>query len=286
MQVKVGSTSFGTQTIDKANDQTWTFSGTVSSGELKIIVTKGSKKSLYIKTVTIDGSADTPQTPGDDTQLDSTYVYAEPTMVVNTDSVGSNREYSFVSNNILVHTTTGARVSQYFGVNAGNSITFTATQPMKAIVVNGFIKKGFEAEASSGEIAYADADEDNVEADQVLAVTDINATSLTIDCEKQMRCYSVAVYFQANPDSLDIEPGGEDYEYSFEWEPTEKKTLSVTFDSIEVTPMTESLGYACTGLYLISDDYEMELSVFVDTDSLTILPAGTYPIDNSYTDNT
>lgn len=286
VQVKVGSTSFGTQTIDKANDQTWTFSGTVSSGELKIIVTRGSKKSLYIKTVTIDGTADTPQTPGDDTQLDSTYVYAEPTMVVNTDSVGSNREYSFVSNNILVHTTTGARVSQYFGVNAGNSITFTATQPMKAIVVNGFIKKGFEAEASSGEIAYADADEDNVEADQVLAVTDINATSLTIDCEKQMRCYSVAVYFQANPDSLDIEPGGEDYEYSFEWEPTEKKTLSVTFDSIEVTPMTESLGYACTGLYLMSDDYEMELSVFVDTDSLTILPAGTYPIDNSYTDNT
>ena len=50
--------------------------------------------------------------------------------------------------------------------------------------------------------------------------------------------------------------------------------------------MTESLGYACTGLYLMSDDYEMELSVFVDTDSLTILPAGNYPIDNSYTDNT
>ena len=289
IEVLVGTTSFGTQTIPQGNDQTWEFNGTTSSGDLKIIITKATKKSVYIKTVTIDGEA----TQGGDSTtvtpvegLDPNYEYAEPTIVTNTDSVGSNINYSFISNNIEVKATTGARTSTFFSVNAGQSITFTATQPMKAIVVNGYVKKDFEAEASAGELAYVDASEEEITAEQVLAVTDIDTTSLTISCVKQLRCYSVAVYFNENPE-IDIEGGEEEDDYSFEWEPTEIKTINVTFDSIEVTDMTENLGYACTGLYLMSEEYEMELSVFASTiDSVTILPIGTYAINDSYEANT
>ena len=289
IEVLVGTTSFGTQTIPQGNDQTWEFNGTTSSGDLKIIITKATKKSVYIKTVTIDGEA----TQGGDSTtvtpvegLDPNYEYAEPTIVTNTDSVGSNINYSFISNNIEVKATTGARTSTFFSVNAGQSITFTATQPMKAIVVNGYVKKDFEAEASAGELAYVDASEEEITAEQVLAVTDIDTTSLTISCVKQMRCYSVSVYFEANPE-IDIEGGEEEDDYSFEWEPTEIKTINVTFDSIEVTDMTENLGYACTGLYLMSEEYEMELSVFASTiDSITILPVGTYAINDTYEANT
>lgn len=289
IEVLVGTTSFGTQTIPQGNDQTWEFNGTTSSGDLKIIITKATKKSVYIKTVTIDGEA----TQGGDSTtvtpvegLDPNYEYAEPTIVTNTDSVGSNINYNFISNNIEVKATTGARTSTFFSVNAGQSITFTATQPMKAIVVNGYVKKDFEAEASAGELAYVDASEEEITAEQVLAVTDIDTTSLTISCVKQMRCYSVAVYFNENPE-IDIEGGEEEDDYSFEWEPTEIKTINVTFDSIEVTDMTENLGYACTGLYLMSGEYEMELSVFASTiDSITILPVGTYAINDSYEENT
>lgn len=289
VEVLVGTTSFGTKTIPQGTDQTWEFNGTTSSGDLKIIITQATKKSVYIKTVTIDGEA----TQGGDSTivtsvegLDPNYEYAEPTIVTNPDSVGSNINYSFISNNIEVKTTTGARTSTYFSVNAGQSITFTATQPMKAIVVNGYVKKDFEADASTGEIAYVDASDDAVEAEQVLAVTDIDTTVLTISCVKQMRCYSVSVYFEANPE-IDIEGGEDDDDYSFEWEPTEVKTINMTFDSLEVMDMTENLGYACTGLYFSSEEYEMELDVFASTiDSATILPVGTYPINDSYEPNT
>lgn len=224
-----------------------------------------------------------------DEALDPNYVYAEPTVVTNNEEIGSNlANYSFVCNNIQVNVTKGARYANnantYFGVNAGESMTLTATQPMKAIVVNGFIKKYFEATASSGTIVYADAEDDEVEAEQVLAVTDINATTLTISCIKQLRCYSVSVYFVETPE---ITIGGGEDDYSFEWEPTEVTTMNLTFSELEVNDMTENLGYACTNLTFYNDDYEMDLSVFASTvEGETFLPAGTYPINDSYEANT
>ena len=221
-----------------------------------------------------------------DEVLNPDYTYAEPTIVTNSEEIGSNlANYSFICNNVQVNCTKGARYADYFGVNAGEQITFTTTQPMKAIVVNGFVKKYFEATASAGEIAYVDAEEDAVTSEQVLAVTDINSTTLTISCVKQLRCYSVAVYFNENPE-IDIEGGEEEDDYSFEWEPTEVTTINVSFDSLEVTDMTENLGYACTSLYLMSEEYEMELSVFASTVEETILPVGTYTINDSYEENT
>ena len=220
-----------------------------------------------------------------DETLDPNYVYTEPTVVTNCVEIGSNlTNYSFICNNVQVNVTKGARYADYFGVNAGESVTFTTTQPMKAIVVNGFIKKDFDATASVGEIVYADASEAEVTAEQVLAVTNINATTLTINCVKQLRCYSVSIYFSSIPE-ISIEE--EEDDYSFEWEPEEATTINLTFTDLDVLDMTENLGYACTSLYLSNDDYEMSLSVFTSTiEGETILPVGTYPINDSYEDNT
>lgn len=222
-----------------------------------------------------------------DNGLDTNYTYAEPTIVTNSEDLGSNLvNYSFVCNNVQVTVTKGARYTNYFGVNAGENITITTTQPMKAIVVDGYVKQNFEAEATAGDITYVNAEDDAVESEPVLAVTDINATTLTISCVKQLRCYSMSIYFSANPE-IDIEGGEEEDDYSFEWEPTDSTHIYVEFDSIEVMDMTDNLGYPCTDLYLISDTYEMDLSVFASSmDDGTILPVGIYPINDSYADNT
>lgn len=220
-----------------------------------------------------------------DASLDPSYTYQEPTIVTNTDSVGSNKSYTFICNNIEVSTEKGARYPTYFGVNAGYALTFTATQPIKAIVVKGAVKRYFDATASSGTILYPDAEDDEwLEAEQILAVKDVNSTTLTISCEKQLRCYSVAVYFTSDPE-INIEE--EEDDYSFEWEPNEATALNITFDTIEVNDMTAMLGYACTELTLSNTEYEMELSVFAATvDGNTYLPTGTYPINDTYEVNT
>lgn len=288
--VTVGGTSFGSNTLTKVNNTTLTYTGASSDGTLVIAITRTSK-SVYIKEVVITSSTAPVVGPGNpgsqedpSTSLDPAYVYSEPTVVTNTDSTGNNITYSFVQNNIKVDCTRGARTSTFFSCNAGYSLTLTASKSIKALVINGQIKQNFTATASTGQIAYADASADAVEANPVLVVTDINATSVTISCVKQMRCYSVAFYFEANPD---IELGGEeDEDYSYEWENTEKVTLNLVFDEIETADMSEDLGYACSYIGLANDEYELELDVFAALEANGLPAAGTYPINDSYDPNT
>ena len=152
--------------------------------------------------------------------------------------------------------------------------------------MNGYVKKEFEAQASSGEIQYVDASEDEVTAEQVLAVTEVNSNILTLTCEKQMRCYSVAIYFTSTPEiHIDEEDG---YDYSFEWEPEDQVTMNVTFDSLAYLDETEFLEYPCTDIKLFDrqNNYMLNLIVFVSTleeeQVTTILPEGTYPINYTY----
>lgn len=287
--VYIGEVSFGTKQLARATDLTLTFSAAeVVSGDLKIVITKVNKKSVYIKTITIDGTYDAGDIEEEDPLegLNTDYEYAEPTIIANTENTGSNQAYTFIQNNIKVTCTKGARYETYFSVNAGASLTFTATQPIKAIVVNGYVKKEFEAEASSGEIQYVDASEDEVTAEQVLAVTEVNSNILTITCEKQMQCKSVAIYFTSTPEiHIDDE---DDYDYSFEWEPEEQVTMDVTFDSLAYVDETEFLEYPCTDIKLFDrqNNYMLNLIVFVSTlgdeSETTILPVGTYPINYVY----
>ena len=121
----------------------------------------------------------------------------------------SGASYSFEQDGITVNCTKGAIYPathewntsgvDYFGCNAGQTITFSAQTPIKGLVVNGWVKKFFEATSTSGEIAYLSPDLDDQAADPVIVVKDIDANSVSITCEKQLRCYNVVVYFEANP---------------------------------------------------------------------------------------
>lgn len=289
--LKVGGKAFGEAvTLAKETNVVKTFTGS-ASGDITLDITRVDK-SVYISKIVVTADeigtstgGDTPGTgEGGNTDLDPNYTYAEPTVITPTGAVGSNAAYSFVQNNIRVDVTTGGQYEDYFGCNAGNKITFTATKNIKAVVVNGYIKKDFEATTSSGEILYADASEDYVESDPVLAVLDVDSKTVTIECAKQMRCYSVEFYFEENPD-VDLETG-DDEEYNFDYEPDAATTLNITFTDMEADDYSDFFGFYYTDLYFMNDDYEMEVAAFAPFNEETVLAPGTYEINDSYEDGT
>ncbi len=288
--LKVGGKAFGeTVTIAKETNVEKTFNGS-ASGDITLDITRVDK-SVYISKIVVTADeigtgGDTPGTGGDEggSDLDPNYTYAEPTIITPTVESGSNAAYSFVQNNIRVDVSTGAQYENYFGCNAGNTITFTATKNIKAVVVNGYIKKDFEATASSGNILYADASDDYVESDPVLAVLDVDSKTLTIECAKQMRCYSVKFYFEENPEIGDM--GGGDEEYNFDYEPDAQTTLNIKFTGIQADDYSEFFGFDYTDIYFTSDDYEMEVAAFAPFNEETVLAPGTYEINDSYEDGT
>ena len=121
---------------------------------------------------------------------------------------------SFIDNNIQVTASKGAIADNYFSCHAGENITFTATQPFKGIVISGYVKKDFSATANKGNLSFATTDnQEGLTADPVIVITDIDSTSVTINCTKQLRCYEVRVFFAANPeDSINgTSRGGETF---------------------------------------------------------------------------
>lgn len=286
--LSVGGTAMGESiSMSKETNVEKTFTGATLSGNIALSITR-TEKSVYIKQIVVTadevGGTDDNDDKGDDKgdELDPGYTYDEPTIITPSGQTGSNTPYSFIQNNIRVETSTGAQQASYFGCNAGNSITFTATQEIRGLVINGYVKKEFSATCSSGDIVYVDASEDEVTADPVVVIYDIDAKSVTIECEKQMRCYSVEVYFNDNPDAEIDNPTGDDGEFSYDYEPTTPTTLNITFDSAEAEDYSEYYGFDYTDIYFISDDFEMELAVFAPMVEGTILAPGTYIINDTY----
>ncbi|MEE0861196.1 MAG: hypothetical protein UIC49_07010, partial [Paludibacteraceae bacterium] len=141
-------------------------------------------------------------------QLDPSYVYAEPTTIVAPSQTVQGAAYDFISNNIAVSCTKGAitqSTTPYFSVHANYALTFTATKPIKGIRINGFVKAGFTATVDNGIVTYISPAE-GTEANPVVVITDINNTSVTLSCVKQLRCYSVEFYFESNPEGLGSTP--------------------------------------------------------------------------------
>lgn len=123
----------------------------------------------------------------------------------------------------------------YFACLAGGSITFSAEQPMKGIAINGWLKKNFSATCDNGTMmSLADSDED-VTGEPVLTISDIDANEVTISCVSQLRCFSVEVYFNENPD----DPSGE--------EATD--TVRLTMASAVAWDYADSLDYSSEGAY-------------------------------------
>lgn len=286
LEVMVGETSLGKKVLPKQNGQTLTFSSeTALAGDMKIVITRA-KKSVWIKTVAIDGTYDAGNIEDDDPTegLDGDYVYTEPTRVVITGEQVSKQPYTFICNNVKVIASQGTKTDTYFGANAGSTLTFVTTRDMKGIVVDGMVKKAFNASSSAGTISFECPSDDDLEKENVLVVKDINTNVLTLTCDKQLRCNEVRIYFEENPD-VTIE-GGEDVDFSYYWEPEEAVTMNIVFDRLEYIDMTENLGYACSGLNFYSDTHEMEMVVFASSVEGTILPLGTYPVNDTYAANT
>ncbi len=147
--------------------------------------------------------------------LEANYSYAEPTAVNVPDTQFFKNEYAFISNNILVYCGQGSIIkatdttAAYFNCNANYNLTFTATESIKGIEIDGFVRKAFSATCDPGEIEYLTDVDFDMEGFPAMVVRDIDAKSVTLSCPKQLRCYGVRVYFQENPEHLNPADGVE-----------------------------------------------------------------------------
>ncbi|MBO7458331.1 MAG: hypothetical protein J6T80_03655 [Paludibacteraceae bacterium] len=197
---------------------TWT-------GDTKeVVFTFGESGQRVIKKLVVNGAAINPddEKPTEPTPLPTEadlkddFEYPEPTIVNVPDTVIAKKEYAFIKNNILVHCDSGSIVKKtdttfaYFNCNAGFTITFTASQNIKGIAIDGFTRKAFNATCDHGSLTYLtdpDADEEGFPA---IVIQDVNAKSVTLSCPKQFRCYQLKVYFKENPEAIDMGGGEEE----------------------------------------------------------------------------
>lgn len=152
------------------------------------------------------GDSTQPSNPGqeeddDDSSsgLDPDYTYAEPKIVSVPNKTVQGDSYWFISNNIQVSCTKGAVTDTYFSAHAGFDMSFSATRPIKGLVINGFVKKDFEGTVNHGKVSFISPDADT-EGSPVVVITDVDSKTVTISCVKQLRCYNVEIYFDENPD--------------------------------------------------------------------------------------
>ena len=89
----------------------------------------------------------------------------------------------------------------YFACLAGGSITFSAEQPIKGLAINGWVKQNFTATSDYGTLNYLSDEYEDAIGEPALTLSDVNNASVTISCDKQIRCFSVEVYFNSNPDA-------------------------------------------------------------------------------------
>ena len=202
-----------------------------------VTFTLGSTGQRIITRVVVNGTGNETTDPGTDpsnptdptdpdlpSTLDPNYTYDEPTEVaVPNNMTVQGDAYWFIDNNIQVSCTKGAVNGSYFSAHAGFEMTFTATQPIKGVVINGFVKKEFSATVNHGKISYLTPSEDS-DGTPVVVITDVDSKSVTVSCVKQLRCYSVEVYFDSNPDA--VVSGGSS-------NPGSSSTEDLTFDSAE-----------------------------------------------------
>lgn len=184
-----------------------------SGSATQVVFTLTGKGQRQIQKIVIDGEPvviDTvvPEPLPTAEDLDPNYVYPEPTSVAPQDTTVLKKEYAFIDHNILVYCTQGSIIKAtdttdaYFNCNANYTLTFTATQPIKGVEIDGFVRKAFNASCDHGTIQYLTDVDYDMEGWPAMVLLDVNSTSVTLSCPKQLRCYGVRVYFQENPDPL------------------------------------------------------------------------------------
>ena len=208
----------------------------------QVVFTLTGKGQRQIQRIVIDGEPividpvePDPLPTADD--LEEDFDYGDPTVIFPKDTTILKQEYAFIDNNILVHCTQGSIIkatdstSAYFNCNANNSLTFETTKPMKGLVIAGMVRRQFDALVNKGHIEYCSPGEleEDYEGNPVVIITDIDSTAVTISCPKQVRCYAVRVYFDANPtEELDCEGGS-----------GEGEVINLTFDKADAVYESE-----------------------------------------------
>lgn len=206
LAVAVGNKKIGaTITFTKESEnKEYTFaSATPVSGDLVITITRNDK-SVYVSKVVITGDA-IEEKPVD-TGLDDNYVYGDSVEIFPKDSLGKIPNCDTIVNNILLQLPNGAFYKTDIRAAAGSSLTLTATRNIKAVAIDGVVKKGFTATASSGKLTYKSNSEGEAKGTPVVLVKDVDQKSLTLNVSKQLQCQRIAIYFEANPD-IEIEGG-------------------------------------------------------------------------------
>ena len=237
MTASIGTlVSGGTSTaLDDKKIDVWTGEAT------HLVFTMGSKGQRVLFQIEVDGEPIDIVPQSDVVAIDTAdwdpelVWYSEPTALIVPDTNFFKKEYIFVETNIRVHCTQGSIINNdtanYFNCNAGFTLSFEAAKPIKGIVINGYVRKQFSASVDKGNIEYCSpgALEDDREGYPVVIISDIDATSVTLSCDKQLRCYSVYVYFDANPtETLDC--GGQS---------GEGETFFLTFDTADAVYESE-----------------------------------------------
>ena len=202
LSVTVGNNAFGSPIkLPKVTNETYTFAGVSSSGDLVVTIAKNGKKSMWIKSITVEGEV--PEAPDPTDRLDKDYVYNEPEMILPVEELGK-MAFDTVINNILLTCAQGAFYKTDIRVMANASLTLTATKPIKAIRVDGGVRKSFSAETNAGDLSYYSSDEGDIESAPVLLIKDVNNETVTLTCFAQLRMEKLYVYFEDNP-AVEIE---------------------------------------------------------------------------------
>ncbi|MCR5395575.1 MAG: hypothetical protein K6E86_09280 [Bacteroidales bacterium] len=293
--VTVDGKTFGKlETLAKEANVTKTFEGTATDGDLNISLTRNSK-SIYIKQIKVTCASHTENGEGQGgdngqdealNQLDANYQYPDSVIIRPSGTAAFNQAYSILQGNVLVRGT-GTQSAEYFACAAGNSLQIDATQPFVAISINGSVKKNFTADADNGEISYAYDSENEVKQDPVVFVNNINAKSLKLTCTAQLRCEEIIIYFKQAPDlDLDNLFGEDEEELTFDYEPTEITTLSLSYDTMyyfsDLVPIDGSDNtLPLTDMYMEKDDHFTYISFIAEANIGTGVAPGIYPISYS-----
>ena len=134
----------------------------------------------------------------------------EPIIITAPDTTIDKTAYSFTDQGITISVSYGSAFPAnhawntldrtYFACLAPSTMTISAEQNIKGIAINGWVKKSFSATCDHGTIDYLSDDYEDTTGEPVLTISDIDAASVVISCDKQLRCFSIEVYFFENPE--------------------------------------------------------------------------------------
>ncbi len=230
LTASTGTLVTGGTSTDKTDWKVDSWTGSATN----VVFTLTSGKQRQIKRILIDGEPIV-IVPDEDilpTEADlvTDFVYPEPTIVGVPDTTIIKKEYAFIRNNILVHCEQGSILKAeadsnpdddeddshpaYFNCNQNYHITFTATQNIKGIAIDGYVRKAFDASCDHGTITYFTDPDFEGEGAPVIVIQNVDNKSVSIFCPKQFRCYQLRVYFVENPDPIDMGQGIESIPHS------------------------------------------------------------------------